>query len=371
MADARSAPKSLSTSDAVRICQRPSTARTVTAVGSKVTRSSLRLLMRVSRCRAASAGRGGPRVSGRPARGRWAARSRGRPAAGQRPGRRRRSLTGPQEPGGAWRSLLAGGLASVVGSRALSDSKIDWRNPKRAGRSYLLSLSLPPTIQMAYLPTPPVIPPASPDSEDPPLANPRLSLAFPPRRRRPVCATVFADVYPKAPPPPDTVALPKPADVKALAVYPAKVALNGLRRRRPAGRHRDAERRPAPGPHRRRRIRGRRRQGRPRAPPAAGSCRWPTARPRSSPRTATRASKVPVAVKHARRQPADQLRQPDRADLHQARLQLAAAATARRAGRTASGCRCSASSRSSTTRRSSRKPAAAGCSRPPRTPACC
>ena len=38
----------------------------------------------------------------------------------------------------------------------------------------------------------------------------------------------FADVAPKAPPPPDAVALPKPADVKALAVYPTQVALNGL-----------------------------------------------------------------------------------------------------------------------------------------------
>src|SRR5215217_5058009 len=38
----------------------------------------------------------------------------------------------------------------------------------------------------------------------------------------------FADIYPKAPPPPDTVALPKPADVKALAVYPTQVALKGL-----------------------------------------------------------------------------------------------------------------------------------------------
>ena len=46
---------------------------------------------------------------------------------------------------------------------------------------------------------------------------------------------------------------------------------------------------------------------------------------------------------------ADQLRQPRRADLHQARVQLAAAATGRSPGRTASACRCSASTRSSTT----------------------
>jgi hypothetical protein len=38
----------------------------------------------------------------------------------------------------------------------------------------------------------------------------------------------FADIYPKAPPPPDTVALPKPAEVKALAIYPTQVALGGL-----------------------------------------------------------------------------------------------------------------------------------------------
>jgi hypothetical protein len=40
--------------------------------------------------------------------------------------------------------------------------------------------------------------------------------------------TAFADIYPKAPPPPDAVALPKPADVKALAVYPTQVTLNGM-----------------------------------------------------------------------------------------------------------------------------------------------
>ena len=39
--------------------------------------------------------------------------------------------------------------------------------------------------------------------------------------------TAAADVYPKAPPPPDTVALPKSADVKALAIYPTQVSLKG------------------------------------------------------------------------------------------------------------------------------------------------
>jgi hypothetical protein len=37
-----------------------------------------------------------------------------------------------------------------------------------------------------------------------------------------------ADVYPTAPPPPDMVALPKPPDVKGLAVYPTQVKLDGL-----------------------------------------------------------------------------------------------------------------------------------------------
>jgi Protein of unknown function (DUF1553)/Protein of unknown function (DUF1549) len=46
-------------------------------------------------------------------------------------------------------------------------------------------------------------------------------------------ATLFtqsatADVYPKAPPPPDSVPLPKPADVKGLAIYPTQVSLSGV-----------------------------------------------------------------------------------------------------------------------------------------------
>src|SRR6476620_12146626 len=40
--------------------------------------------------------------------------------------------------------------------------------------------------------------------------------------------TAFADDVPKAPPPPDAVALPKPADVKGLAVYPTQVTLSGM-----------------------------------------------------------------------------------------------------------------------------------------------
>ncbi|HEX3147609.1 MAG TPA: DUF1549 and DUF1553 domain-containing protein [Gemmataceae bacterium] len=40
--------------------------------------------------------------------------------------------------------------------------------------------------------------------------------------------SAFADEAPKAPPPFDTVALPKPADVKSLAVYPTQVNLSGL-----------------------------------------------------------------------------------------------------------------------------------------------
>jgi Protein of unknown function (DUF1553)/Protein of unknown function (DUF1549) len=41
--------------------------------------------------------------------------------------------------------------------------------------------------------------------------------------------SAFADEVPKAPPPPlDTVALPKPADVKSLSVYPTQVSLSGL-----------------------------------------------------------------------------------------------------------------------------------------------
>jgi hypothetical protein len=41
-------------------------------------------------------------------------------------------------------------------------------------------------------------------------------------------STAFADVYLKAPPPPDAVALPKPADVKSLAANPTQIKLNGL-----------------------------------------------------------------------------------------------------------------------------------------------
>src|SRR5215207_5977876 len=40
--------------------------------------------------------------------------------------------------------------------------------------------------------------------------------------------TATADIYSKAPPPPDHVVLPKPTDVKAVAIYPTQVALKGL-----------------------------------------------------------------------------------------------------------------------------------------------
>ena len=140
--------------------------------------------------------------------------------------------------------------------------------------------------------------------------------------------------------------------VTGLSAFPAKLTLTGTddaaaaRLRRP--RLRQADR-----PDRRHPVRRGRHEDGPRHDDRPGDSRWRTARPRSSPRSA--ASRLRGAG--ARRSTsdenaADQLRQPDRADLHQARLQQRRLPRQGRAGRTASTCRCSASSPSSTTRRS-------------------
>src|SRR4051794_35433068 len=42
------------------------------------------------------------------------------------------------------------------------------------------------------------------------------------------CSPAFADLYNKAPSPPDNVVLPKPADVQALAVYPTQLTIRGM-----------------------------------------------------------------------------------------------------------------------------------------------
>ena len=119
------------------------------------------------------------------------------------------------------------------------------------------------------------------------IAAPSERVSSPCRRpafSRPLSAlVVFADSLRAADAP-----LPSPGDVKSLAIHPAKVALVGsdaaaqlvVTATLADGRLRR--------PHARREVRGRRRQGRARHCRPAASCRWPTARPRSSPRSATR-----------------------------------------------------------------------------------
>ena len=155
------------------------------------------------------------------------------------------------------------------------------------------------------------------------------------------------DLYDKNPAASDAVALPKPAEVQTLAVVPQSVKLKGVD---------DAWQLILTAT-----VNGGRLQD------LSGDVKYAVADPKVARVTSTRPRHPAGQRRHRdhrglrrqdrqgrrhcrvlRRQPADQLRQPDRADLHQARLQLRRLPRQGVAARTASTCRCSASSRTST-----------------------
>ena len=180
------------------------------------------------------------------------------------------------------------------------------------------------------------------------------------------CRPLAPTIRTKKTPTPDAIKLPAPPRSRQLQMLiPQRIKLIGADDAAPARRHRRPRRRRPPGPDRRRQVRSRRRQGRPRH----------QRRPRHAARQRHDHDHRPLRRQdgHDRRQDRSRWTSTCRSTSPTTSCRsspssaaTAAAATASRAARTASPCRCSASSPNSTTRPSSRKTAAAASS--PRRP---